>query len=149
MLSFVLIHPTVWLQHTNVTDRQDRTRQTDRQWSDSVQRTVLRTAGSPKNQTILAQVTAEMSEMRLAVEGSAKTEPLASVRFKKASLYFGRKFAKCGLIFYPHDAVLARYMLWQPGVCHKPVFFRGRLMSSKRAAIGYVRCLSCCGGDIW
>jgi len=43
-----------------------------------------------------------MSVMRLAVEGSAKTEPLASVRFKKVTFYFGRKFAKCGLIFFTH-----------------------------------------------
>jgi len=28
MPSFILFHPTVWLQYTNVTDRQDR--QTDR-----------------------------------------------------------------------------------------------------------------------
>jgi len=33
--SFILIHPTVWPQYTNVTDRQDRTGQTDIQWSDS------------------------------------------------------------------------------------------------------------------
>jgi len=32
--SFILIHPTLWPQYTNVTDRQDRT--TDRQWSDSM-----------------------------------------------------------------------------------------------------------------
>ena len=31
MLSFFLIHPTVWPQYTNVTDIQDRTAQTDRQ----------------------------------------------------------------------------------------------------------------------
>ena len=41
MPSFVLIHPTVWPQYTNVTDRQDR--QTDRQRSDSIWRTVLQT----------------------------------------------------------------------------------------------------------
>jgi len=40
MPSVILIHPTVWPQYTNVTDRQDRT---DRQWSDSTGRTVLQT----------------------------------------------------------------------------------------------------------
>jgi len=40
--SFILIHPTVWPQYTNVTDRTDTTdRQTDRQRSDSIGRTVL------------------------------------------------------------------------------------------------------------
>jgi len=39
--SFILIRPTVWLQCTNVTDRQ--TGQTDRQRSDSIGRTVLET----------------------------------------------------------------------------------------------------------
>jgi len=37
--SFVLIHPTVWPQYTNVSDGQDR--QTERQWSDSIGRTGL------------------------------------------------------------------------------------------------------------
>ena len=44
--SFILIHPTVWSQYTNVTDRQERqVRQTDRtgQRSDSIGRTVLQT----------------------------------------------------------------------------------------------------------
>ena len=48
MPSFIVIHPTVWPQYTNVTDRTgqtgqtDRTdRQTDRQRSDSIARTVL------------------------------------------------------------------------------------------------------------
>jgi len=36
--SFILVHPTVWPQYTNVTDRQ-----TDRQRSDSIGRTVLQT----------------------------------------------------------------------------------------------------------
>jgi len=35
-----LIHPTVWPQYTNVTDR---TGQTDRQWTYSIGRTVLQT----------------------------------------------------------------------------------------------------------
>jgi len=39
--SFILIHPTVWPQYTNVTDRQ--TGQTDRQRSDSIGRTALQT----------------------------------------------------------------------------------------------------------
>ena len=45
MPSFILIRPTVWPQWTNVTDRQDKQdrtdRQTDRQGSDSIGRTVL------------------------------------------------------------------------------------------------------------
>jgi len=36
MPSFILIHPTVWPQYTNVTDRQ-----TGQQWSDSIGRIVL------------------------------------------------------------------------------------------------------------
>jgi len=51
MSSFILIHPTAWPQHANVTDRQDRQtgqagqtdKQTDRQGSDSIGRTVLQT----------------------------------------------------------------------------------------------------------
>jgi len=39
--SFVLIRPTVWPQCTNVTDKTDR--QTDRQRTDSIGRTVLQT----------------------------------------------------------------------------------------------------------
>jgi len=35
--SFILIHPTVWPQYINVTDRQDR------QWSDSIGWTILQT----------------------------------------------------------------------------------------------------------
>jgi len=38
MSSFILIHPIVWPQYTNVTDRR-----TDRQRSDSIRRTVLQT----------------------------------------------------------------------------------------------------------
>jgi len=46
--SFIWIHPTVWPQYTNVTDRQDRqtdrqTDRTNRQRSDSIGRTVLQT----------------------------------------------------------------------------------------------------------
>jgi len=42
MASFILIHPTVWPQYTNVTDRQtDRTGQTGRQRFDSIGRTVF------------------------------------------------------------------------------------------------------------
>jgi len=41
MPSFILIHSTVWPQYTNVTDRQDR--QTDRQQTNSIGRTVLET----------------------------------------------------------------------------------------------------------
>ena len=39
--SFILIHPTVWPQYTNVTDRQ--TDRQDRERSDSIGRTVLQT----------------------------------------------------------------------------------------------------------
>jgi len=39
--SFVLIHPTDWPQYTNVADRQ--TDRTDRQRSDSIERTALQT----------------------------------------------------------------------------------------------------------
>jgi len=35
MPSFILIHPTVWPQYTNVTERQTG------QWSDSIGRTIL------------------------------------------------------------------------------------------------------------
>jgi len=43
--SFVFIHPTVWPQYTNVTDKQDRTDVTgqDRQRSDMIGRTVSQT----------------------------------------------------------------------------------------------------------
>ena len=43
--SFILIHPTVWPQNANVTDRtgQDRTGRQDRQWCDSIGRSVLQT----------------------------------------------------------------------------------------------------------
>ena len=42
MPSFILIHRTVWPQCANVTGRTDRTdRQADRQWTDSIERTVL------------------------------------------------------------------------------------------------------------
>jgi len=43
--SFILIHPTVWPQYTNVTDR---TGQTDRQRSDSIGRTVLQTVAQKR-----------------------------------------------------------------------------------------------------
>jgi len=42
MPSFILIHPTVWPQYTNVTERQTD-RQTDRQRYDNIARTVLQT----------------------------------------------------------------------------------------------------------
>jgi len=41
MPSFILIHPTVWPQYTNVTDRE--TDRQDRQRSDYIGRTVLQT----------------------------------------------------------------------------------------------------------
>jgi len=41
--SFILIHPTVWPQYTNVTDRQDRTDRQTGQRSNSKGRTVLQT----------------------------------------------------------------------------------------------------------
>jgi len=49
MPSFILIHPTVWTQCTNVTDRQDR--QTG-QRSDSIGRTVLRTVAQKMGEPI-------------------------------------------------------------------------------------------------
>jgi len=62
--SFFLIHPTVWSQYTNVTDRIDR--QTgqyrtvhDRQGSDSIGEPFYKR--SPRNQTMLAQATGKMS----------------------------------------------------------------------------------------
>ena len=45
MPSFILIHQTVWPQYINVTDK---TGQTDRQRSDSIERTVLQTVAFPK-----------------------------------------------------------------------------------------------------
>jgi len=45
--SFILIHPTVWPQYTNVTHRQTD-RQTDRQWFDRIGRTVLQTQNTAK-----------------------------------------------------------------------------------------------------
>ena len=50
MPGFILIRPTVWPQCTNVTDRQDR--QTDKQRTDSIGRTVLQTVAQTVNQTI-------------------------------------------------------------------------------------------------
>jgi len=47
--SFILIRPTVWPQYTNVTDKTGETdRQTDRQLSDSVGRTVLQTVAQKR-----------------------------------------------------------------------------------------------------
>jgi len=43
MPSFVLIHPTVWPQYTNVTDRQRGQTRQDRQRSDSIGWSVLQT----------------------------------------------------------------------------------------------------------
>jgi len=45
MPSFILIHPTVWPQYTNVTDRH---RQTDRQRPDSIGQTVLQTVAQKR-----------------------------------------------------------------------------------------------------
>ena len=45
--SFILIRPTVWPQYTNVTDRTDR--QTYRQRSDSIGRTVLQTVAQKRS----------------------------------------------------------------------------------------------------
>jgi len=44
--TFILIHSTVWPQYNNVTNRQDMT---DRQRSDSIGRTVLRTVAQKPN----------------------------------------------------------------------------------------------------
>jgi len=59
MPSFILIYPTIWLQHTNVTDTEtdrQRDRQTDRQTerqtgqrSDTIGRTVLQTVPQKSN----------------------------------------------------------------------------------------------------
>jgi len=68
MPSFILIHPTVWPQCTNVTDRQDRTgqdRQTDRQTesqrSDRIGRTVLQTVAQTAHVTRLRSVCGGLS----------------------------------------------------------------------------------------
>ena len=47
MASFILIHPTVWPQYTNVTDR------TDRQRFDSTGQTILRTVAPIYSQPYL------------------------------------------------------------------------------------------------
>jgi len=41
--SFILVHPTVWPQYTNITDRQTAQTEQDRQRSDSMEQTVLQT----------------------------------------------------------------------------------------------------------
>jgi len=41
--SFILVHPTVWPQYTNVTDRQTAQTEQDRQRFDSIEQTVLQT----------------------------------------------------------------------------------------------------------
>jgi len=46
MPSFIIIHPAISPQYTNVTDRQ--TGQTDRQRSDSIGRTVLQTVAQKR-----------------------------------------------------------------------------------------------------
>ena len=46
MPSFILMHPVIWPQYTNFTDRQ--TGQTDRQRSDSIGRTVLQTVAQKR-----------------------------------------------------------------------------------------------------
>ena len=43
VLSFILIHPTIWPQYTNVTDKTDRQTGQTGQWSDSIGWTVLQT----------------------------------------------------------------------------------------------------------
>ena len=50
MPSFILIHPTVWPQYTNVADRTDnrQTGQTGRQRTDSIGRTVLQTVAQKR-----------------------------------------------------------------------------------------------------
>jgi len=47
MPSFIFICPTVWPQCTNATDRQDR--QTDRQWTDSIGRTILQAVAQKRH----------------------------------------------------------------------------------------------------
>ena len=61
MPSFILIHPTVWLQYTNVTDGTDRT---CGQRTDSIGRTVLQTVAQEscclqigsRNDTVCAMI---------------------------------------------------------------------------------------------
>ena len=48
MPSFILIHPTIWPQYTNVTDRTGEDRQTDRQTTDREHRANGFTNGRPK-----------------------------------------------------------------------------------------------------
>jgi len=48
VLSGILIHPAVWPQYTNVTDRTDRQTGQDRQRSDSTGRTVLQTVAQKR-----------------------------------------------------------------------------------------------------
>jgi len=45
VITGISIHPTVWLQYDNVTDRQERQDRTDRQRTDITGRTVLQTVG--------------------------------------------------------------------------------------------------------
>ena len=45
---FILIHPTVWPQYTNVSDRTNRDR--TGQWSDGIERTVLQTVAHQDRQ---------------------------------------------------------------------------------------------------
>jgi len=46
--SFILIHPTVWPQCTNVTDRTDRQTGQNRQWTNSIGQTVLQTVAQKR-----------------------------------------------------------------------------------------------------
>jgi len=57
MSSFILIRETVWPQYTNVTDRQTgQERQTDRQRSDSIGRTVLQTVAQKLRMDFLVEL---------------------------------------------------------------------------------------------
>jgi len=61
--SFILIHPTIWPQYTNVTDR---TGQTDKQQSDSIGRTILQTVAQKLKEGWLPHMTFNL-EMEQAI----------------------------------------------------------------------------------
>jgi len=70
MPSFILIHPTVWPQYTNVTDR---TRQTDRQWSGSVGELFYK--WSPNNNSTRVMLTVMLMVVVVVVDVMTVTLP--------------------------------------------------------------------------